>query len=154
MTRKFRTSFDKFDYSSVPGERFAISYTASYDDNGVLVLKEVGKRDVYSDIQLYKDECDVNLLIERYKQGDIGVLERVRGFYADVSESPKNLADVLNTVAKAEQFFDSLPIEVKQAFNNSFSEFLVATEKKDFMNQFEPVKPVPPVDDKEVTTDE
>ena len=122
--------------------------------SGVLVLNESGKRDVYADIQLYKDECDVNLLVERYKQGDVGVLERVRGFYADVSDAPKSLADVLNTVAKAEQFFESLPVEVKQAFNNSFSEFLVATEKKDFMEQFEPVVPAPPVDEKEVTPDE
>lgn len=148
MDRKFRTVFDKGDANSVTGSAYADEYTASYDDNGVLVLDIVGKHDIYSDIQSYKDSVDVYNILRRYAAGELDVLEKVQGFYEDVSKMPKSYQDVLNMVTKTEQFFDGLPAEDKQLFNNSFSEFMVAMGQKDFFDRFpQPDVVKPPVDE-------
>lgn len=147
MSPKFRTSFDKLDIDSVSGSGFDDEYSAYYDGDGVLQLEVIGKKDVYSEIQSYKDSCDINLLMLRYARGETDVFAKVQGFYNDVTGMPKNYRDCLNHVLKTEQFFNALPVEEKQIFNNDFAQFLVALDNPDFLDRFEAVKIVESSDD-------
>lgn len=47
----------------------------------------------------------------------------MQGVYADVTELPKNYAELLNSVIKGREAFDSLPIEVKEKFGQDFNRF-------------------------------
>lgn len=147
-------------FYSNPGSKFEPEYAPYYDENGVLELCEIGQKNIYNEIQSYADECDINILIQRYMAGEIDVFERVKGFYADVSDMPKTYQELLNTNIRAEKFFDSLPVETKKKFNNSYSEFLCSMDKPEFMEIFiqnnekpiEELKEVLP--EKEVISDE
>lgn len=155
MDRKFRTSYDKYVSDSAVGSAFDIEYSSRFDDSGTLVLDVVGKRDVYSEIQEFRDSVDIYNILRRYAAGELDVLEKVQGFYADVSKMPKSYQEVLNLVAKTEQFFDSLPAEDKEIFNNSYSEFLVAMNEKDFFDRFpQPDVVKPPVDSESEVSNE
>lgn len=156
-SRSFRTQYDKYDISSVTGSSEEPIYSAYYNEKGTLELEVVGVRDVYSEIQSHADSVDINKILKRFAMGETDVLEQVQGFYDDVSSMPKTYQEVLNCVIDAEQFFNKLPVEEKKKFNNSFSEFMVASGNPDFLSNFS-ADPQAPAEEivatEEVSTDE
>lgn len=121
---KYRTCDERIECTTNPGSRFKIEYEPYYDKDGNLCLKEVGKHDLYLDIQADALSCDINVLIARYKAGDTEALERVKGIYMDISEVPDNFVDAYNMIRNAEGHFDALDPSIKQQFDNSFEKFL------------------------------
>lgn len=107
-----------------PGSGEKILYTAEYDSKGRLVLRESGKEDLYGYIQSHRDSVDIHVLLKRYQNGELDVMERTQGFYADVSDIPDTFAGILNVVRKGEEVFAKLPAEERSRYNNSFSEWL------------------------------
>lgn len=107
-----------------PGCRYRPRYSARYDDDGVLVLDEVGTDDVYLDIQSFLDSVEIHSLIRRYKAGDLDVFDRVQGFYADATKVPDTYVGILNKIQEAKDFFASLPTDIKEAYGNDFSRFI------------------------------
>ena len=71
------------------------------------------------------------MLLERFQRGDVDVLNRVQGFYGDITGYPSTFADALNIVRSSEEFFNSLPVEERAKYNHSFSEFLAAFDSPD-----------------------
>ena len=59
------------------------------------------------------------------------MLNRVQGFYGDITSMPSTFADALNIVRSSEEFFNSLPVEERAKFNHNFSEFLAAFDTPD-----------------------
>lgn len=110
--------------SSDPGSRIKKKYSAYYDDEGRLQLEQVGTIDLYEEIQSYAESVDINTILARYAMGDAEVLQKTQGFYFDATEVPKNTADLLNKLMKAEYEFDKMPIEFKERFGNDFTRFL------------------------------
>lgn len=104
--------------------------------------------------QSYKDDCDINTLLERFTKGDMSVV-RNRGVFADVSK----LGDFqhnLETIRQAQRDFDSLPSSVRERFGHdpaALVEFLSNPEndaeavKLGLKEYREVVKPVEPVKD-------
>lgn len=74
--------------------------------------------------QSYKDDCDVNVIIDRYlKTGQISHLAKYRGQYADVSQIT-DLQGAMDTVKKAGEAFMSLPAQLRKKLNNDPQEFI------------------------------
>lgn len=119
-----------------PGNPIKDKYSTKYDEAGVLQFEVVGQVNTDDEIQSYADSVDLKLLLQRFANGEVDVLQRVQGFFADVTEMPKNYSELLNRVNDAENFFNSLPVEFKQKFNNSSSEFLASVDAQDFMDFF------------------
>ena len=129
---KFPTSYsDRGRFHAAAGSRFKPTYKMSVDEDGKRSLKVVGKVDLYAEIQSYKDSCDINYILERFANGDQTALSRVQGIYGDFSQMPTTYAELSQRVIDAENLFNSLPLEVRQQFNFSPSEFFAAigTEK-------------------------
>lgn len=81
--------------------------------------------------QSFKDEVDVNNIIDKYMR--TGVLPETRdivGQYLDLINIP-DYQSALNTVIQAEEMFDSLPAQVRDRFRNNPQELLdfVADDK-------------------------
>lgn len=130
---KFRTQYDtRTPVYQEPGSRVKLVYSPRYDDNGVLDLVVTGKEDIYSFIQSHKESTDIHVLLDRFANGEIDVLQRMQGFYGDVTSMPKTYAEVLNAVIVGEETFARLPIEVKQRFDNSFAVWLSSMDSPDF----------------------
>lgn len=108
------------DTTSNSGERFVTTYTAALDGDGRLDLVESGQYDLYESIQSHKDSVDIDLMIQRFNNGDISALGNPRPpMYLDVTDFPKSYAEMYQLVIDAKNNFEQLPLEVRDAFGHS-----------------------------------
>lgn len=120
----FRTAYQRERRSAHIGSPVKELYTASYDKNGVLQLEPNGYKDIYSEIQTHKDSCSIKAILKRYQDGDASALNRAQTMFMDVTETPKNLAEMLNLVTRAETEFNSLPVEIRSNFGHNFGAWM------------------------------
>lgn len=138
--------FSKFDSPTDSGSRFKVKYSGRYDDEGRVVLDEVGVEDTYEYIQSFSDDVDINRIMEQFtRTGDDSLLNRVKGWYMDVSELPDNWPEVLNIINRGKEEFAKMPAEFKEMYGNDFARF-AATFDPSVFDVPEPVAPVVPVD--------
>ncbi len=133
---KFNTQYDARDrIVSNPGSPVKQLYAGSYNECGQVELREDGTEDLYAFIQSFADSTDIHAILRRFENGEVDVLEKVQGFYGDVTEMPKTYAEALQRIADSEKVFMSLPVDVRAKFGHSFSEFLAASNDADFLER-------------------
>lgn len=72
--------------------------------------------------QSYKDQCDINKLLERgAREGGLSHLQRHGARYADFADI--NWDSLQEQLAEGQQIFNELPAELKREFNQSPGEF-------------------------------
>uniref|UniRef100_A0AAU8B8M4 Internal scaffolding protein n=1 Tax=Dulem virus 173 TaxID=3145650 RepID=A0AAU8B8M4_9VIRU len=152
----WKTQFDSRDrIQSHPGNPIKQLYSGSYNERGQVELKEDGTENLYDFIQSFAESTDIHAILRRFQNGEADVLEKVQGFYGDITEMPHTYAEALQRIADSEKVFMSLPVEVRAKFGHSFSEFLSASQDPDFLDRMgvkpevQPV-PVPPAPEPEV----
>lgn len=118
------------------GDRYKKTYYPVIDDAGHFDLKEKGVVDTYAEIQSHADSVDINRIIARLADGDVSVLEKHKGFFADVSEIPNNYAAFLQIKSDAELVFADLPVEIREQFNFDPGEFIASFGTEKFYNIF------------------
>lgn len=158
MSRAWPTQYFRPAGPKTPvGSRVKIVYRGVYMDDGTLELYEAGEEDLYAKIQSHADSVDVNLLVQRYCNGERDVLHRVQGQYLDVTQMPKDMVSYLQMVSDAQAIYDALPVADKSAVGNSFERWLVASAaaRSDVEPTLAPdlAQPAPVTADKEVTPD-
>lgn len=157
---QFKTQYDARDrIFSDPGSPEHITYAGHYDEKGRVVLEESGRENIYDFIQSHAESCDIHVLMKRYQNGDVDALSQKQGFYGDFLDFPKTYAEALNHMNEMERQFMALPVETREKFGNSFTEFLAASAEPDFLERLgikkdsasEPVPAIPQDESKEVT---
>lgn len=132
----FKTQYDARDrIQSNPGNPIKQLYAGSYNERGQVELKEDGTENLYDFIQSFVESTDIHAIMRRFENGEVNVLEKVQGFYGDVTEMPKTYAEALQRIADSEKVFMSLPVDVRAKFGHSFSEFLAASNDADFLER-------------------
>ncbi len=132
----FKTQYDARDrIQSNPGNPIKQLYAGSYNERGQVELREDGTEDLYAFIQSFAESTDIHAIMRRFENGEVDVLEKVQGFYGDVTEMPKTYAEALQRIADSEKVFMSLPVDVRAKFGHSFSEFLAASNDADFLER-------------------
>ena len=123
-----------------PGERFVKTYQPNIGSDGILDLIEAEPFDLYESIQSHADSVDINLIISRFINGDVSVLNRREPMYFDATEMPKTYAEMYQKVIDAHNYFESLPLDVREKFGHSPETFfaLIGTDEwsekmKDFI---------------------
>lgn len=99
------------------------TFTEKRDENGVSFLEKTGKRDLNAFIQASLEGTLIYNILNRYALGDTGVLEKVTGFFGDLTNAPTSLADCYNRISDAEAKFNQLTPEIRALFNNSAAAF-------------------------------
>lgn len=133
---KFSTQYDARDrIKTHPGNPIKQLYSGSYNERGQVELKEDGTENIYDFIQSFADSTDIHVILRRYQNGEVDVLEKVQGFYGDITEMPHTYAEALQRISDSEKVFMSLPVEVRAKFGHSFSEFLSASQDADFLDR-------------------
>lgn len=133
---KFPTQYDARDrIMTLPGNPIKQLYTGSYNERGQVELKEDGTEDLYAFIQSFAESTDIHAIMKRYQNGEVDVLEKVQGFYGDITDMPHTYAEALQRIADSEKVFMSLPVDVRAKFGHSFSEFLAASQEEDFLDR-------------------
>ncbi len=144
---KFRTSYDPVpSVPSNPGERFHVTHKLIVDQDGTYDLKVSGKVDTYSEIQSWRESCDLKVLLQRYANGDTNALNRKQLLYGDFTTMPKTLAEYQQMQVNVEQAFDSLPAEQRSKFGNSSSRFVASFGSPEFFEALGVKLPSAPVE--------
>lgn len=124
------TQFSKHDrIETNPGNRLMDIYHPIIDKESghyELDIDPMQTKDVYLEIQSHKDVCDIHKIVERYRAGDVDVLQRVQGMYGDLTVVPKNIFEFKEMEARLCESFDQLPVDIKQRFDNSYLQFAMS----------------------------
>ena len=104
---------------SCAGNRMEPHYVERYDETGHPYLVKDGETDTYAIIQSHKEECDINLMLQRYAAGDDSMM-RQDARYIDTSNLPTTIHEYFNLMTAQREKFDALPVAIKQKFENSF----------------------------------
>ena len=138
--------YDTFDtkqknntkYLSRSGKPTRDIYEYHYDENGVKnLVKTDRKENVYARIQADYDATDINKLMARFALGDTSALDQRAGFFGDATKLPSTYAEMFDRVEACKQFFDSLPVDLKQSFGNSYEMFFASYGTKEFNKKFD-----------------
>lgn len=117
-----------------PGSRTEPHYVQRYDDTGHPYLVKDGETDVYAIIQSHKEECDINILLQKYTAGDMTVM-RKDGQYVDITDLPENMHEMVNYISAQRERFEALPTAIKQKFENSFEVWATAAGTGDWLEK-------------------
>lgn len=111
-------------YFSNPGSREANDYKIIIDERGHKKLEFVGTHDIYEQIQSYAEECKIENILARAAAGDPNILNQRQGFYADITNTPKDLKEAQDSILKLSNGFYQLPAEIREKFDNSLEKFV------------------------------
>lgn len=129
----FKTQFNPHPrFHCAGGSRTRVHYQSRFDSRGNLVLMEDGVINDYEAIQSHADSVDIHKILDRFAAGDVDVLSKVQGFYADFADTPSTYQEILNAVIAGEQTFNSLPVEVKDKFGHSFQRWMMSMGTPEF----------------------
>ncbi len=123
---KFDTQFNRLGVSGVkttPGSGMKDTYKMHVDADGKRELKKSGEYNLYADIQSYKDSVSIDYILTRFVNGDETALSRVQGIYGDFTQMPTTMAELQQRVIDAEHLFNNLPLDIREQYNFSASEF-------------------------------
>lgn len=118
----FISSYDKTERAFMPeSDGTEPIYEKQVDKFGAVSYVDTGKkRQVYEEIQSYAEDTDINFIVSRCtKDGSLSLLADDGKHSVDVSRVPDNFLDLWNLTEKLNTEFLSLPVDEREAFNNS-----------------------------------
>lgn len=121
----FRNKYEEHKrVNSNPGSPIKIEYQLRIIDNAEEIV-ETGKSNLYEYIQSHADSVDITKILERCALiEDYSILNRMPTTFMDVTGMPTNLAEAYAQVQDAKNFFDRMPINIKEKYDNNFIDFL------------------------------
>lgn len=87
---------------------------AEYD----IALTEDGSVSVFDSIQELADYVDIDNIVKRYNNGEVDVLEKVQGFYGDLTTMPNDMRGIYDLNSKGKALFDALPDDIKESIGD------------------------------------
>lgn len=148
----FRTLYnrDREHFYTQSGDKIVPIYGYVKDkDTGEDVLKVISKKDQYAEIQSYKDSVDLNMLLARFTNGDLGALNRREAFYGDVSDLPSDYRTMLDVANGVQNAFEALDPSDKAKYGDADTWLKALMNQTDTSGRQEDVpEPVPQDDDK------
>lgn len=117
------TQFDRHErvFSNTGSPVRAIFKPIIDKETGHYELEETREvKPVYEEIQSFKDSCDIKKLVARYTAGETDALNQVQGVYGDLVTMPKNVFEFFALEEKISDYFDKLPTDIKERFDNSY----------------------------------
>lgn len=119
MRNKFARVPDDFtSFKSPVGDLFHEVLSPSFRSDGIIELKVSDRIDIKKEINSYRDETDMSYILSRLMVGDDSVLNPRPPMYGDFTDLPSSYAEMLNMVIDGERYFNSLPLETRNKFDN------------------------------------
>lgn len=114
----FKTQYgDNTKFKTSPtGEKIEIRHEPEIGIDGKRVLKPTREVPIYELIQASREETEIERIVKRALQGDYNALNAMQGYYADVADAPKSLAQAQQLIINAKKEFEELPPEIKKEF--------------------------------------
>nr|DAR43454.1 MAG TPA: Scaffold protein [Microviridae sp.] len=132
-------------FKTAVGSGIIPTYTPHLEKDGTLTLVQDGEHNLYEEIQSHKDSTDLQLIINRYMNGDPTVLARVQGVYGDFSQMPQSMHEAYDLMRKAELDFKKLPAEIQASFDNDPTKFIMSLGSDEWLEKMQISKPADPI---------
>lgn len=135
---KFLTRYDSKPFRpSNCGEREYCEGKVVFSPDGNLRLEYSDKtRDRQTEINSFAANCDVNMLVKRYENGDQTALLRSNtGVYADLSKMPKSIHEAQQLSRSIHSLYDSMGDDIKLKYG-TLDEFCSAFSTKANFEEF------------------
>lgn len=110
---------------SPAGAKTKVTYQLQIEPDGNRKLVETGVKDVYEEIQSYKESSLIENIVKRAANGDLTALSQRQGVYLDTTLLPTDLITANEAVRRAEAVYKSLPADVRSEYGG-FKEFVQA----------------------------
>ena len=92
-------------------------------------ISDDGEIDIFDAIQELSEYVDIDNIVKRFNNGEIDVLEKVQGFYGDLTTLPVDMRGIYDLNAQGKNLFDSLPEDVREQIGDYKSFMTMAAEK-------------------------
>ena len=110
-------------------------------------LRKTGEHNVYDEIQSYREGCDLASILQSFgnecPRFDPLGFEEAQLFVNDFS-NVSSLGDLVNDGEAVKQFFNELPLEVRNCFDNSVHKFARDFTRDGFLETLRTAFNVPP----------
>lgn len=125
----FKSAYDTRTKTMAPshsGEKVIKEHRETVDEKGERILIKDRKVNIYDKIQASAESCDIEMIVRRAAEGDTSVLNAMAANYVDVVDAPATLAEAQQFVINARREFETLPLEVRRAFNNDAQQYVAS----------------------------
>ena len=129
----FKTAFTYSKHENQPsnaGVTKRYEYVEQFNGEGQPRLEIVREYDIPDEINANAEYFTMTNIIKRFTLGDKSAMQQTPGFYADVSDVPTSLVECYNMIQRARDYFDNLPAEKKQEYNNSLEKFMMTEQQE------------------------
>lgn len=120
------------------GVIFYPEYQEQLDEHGETIIVEIGKRNIYDEIQAGVEDAKIQNILKRVTAGDLSALQQKEATYADATTMPKTLMEAQNLVLRAKSEFEKFPAEVKDLFHNNPDRYIAEMGTKEFFEKMTP----------------
>lgn len=120
------------------GRKEKNTYSIRVDDRGHKSVVKTGVTDIYEKIQEAAEDCKVENIVKRYKDGNTLNDPAYRPVFADITGMPKTLAEAHSLITNIETEFEKLPIEIKREYGHSSSKFIADFGSERWHELFDP----------------
>lgn len=112
-------------------------YILGKDEKGVPCLIKKGERPIHKIIQESSRGISVKDVMARFVAGDTSVVADVApSEYLDITDMPTSFLEAQDRLAKANQLFEGLPVNVRNAYSNNVNAFLAACGDGSFFKRY------------------
>jgi hypothetical protein len=137
----------RVDVASCPGSPVKDKFIMEVTSKGYPSLRKTGEHNVYDEIQSYREGCDLSAILQSFgnecpRFNPLG-FEEAEGFVNDFSDV-SSLGDLVNDGEAVKQFFNELPLEVRNCFDNSVHKFARDFTSEGFLDSLRKAFNVPP----------
>lgn len=109
-------NYDPNSFISNPGCRYQVKYVGEVLEDDSVYLTSSGRIDLWAMHDAGAESCDINNIVARFQNGDISVLQRVQGTYADVSGLPSDLRGMIELGRSSVDLYERMPDSIKEKF--------------------------------------
>lgn len=134
-------------YTNAGDEYYIEREFAGIDEDGQWILKEINKVKISDYINSFVDSCDMQIILQKLKEGDTSVLHQRSAFYGDAVNVPHTPMEALTIMKDSKLAYDRLSDDVKAKFNNDFQRWFSTVATVDWFDK------MGMLDKKEVPTD-
>lgn len=123
---EFYSAYNRPSTIAAPhGDEEQISYIEVRDPvSGMTRLEETDRINISDYINSFLEDTKIENILERCMRGDTSALERMAGYYADVTNVPTSISEIYSNLKRCEADFAKLPAKMKEAFNNDPGQFI------------------------------
>lgn len=118
-----------------PGSPIKVIRSLKINEDGSESVVKVGEENFQEYIQSFEESSNIGALVARCAAGDTSAISTKTPIYGDFTVMPKTLAEMQQKIIDGKEYFEKLPAEIKNKFDNDFNKFIAESVTDDFVSK-------------------